>query len=178
MTKQTKKLPSKKTIEKLRKLEAYILEEPKRFNLNLWGEIANPKKYKEIIAECSYPEDYDILQQKPSCGAVGCIAGDACILFGKIKPSKVIKELDWELGVYTFPDNTYRLAQEVLGLTENQALSLFLLKSWSWKFDDEGNDYVGWPNKFAKRLEKYKPGTKKYAQVAVDRIEHFIRTGE
>jgi hypothetical protein len=178
----TKTKLSKKTVDLLRKLEAYILEEPKRFNLTLWGEIVDPKifKDKEQLRELENSSYYEatVVEQKPPCGAVGCIAGNLCILSGIIKPKQIIKNFDSDIEVYEFSRNTPKQAAEALGLSYLEAAKLFFLKYWEAEYNDETGEYIGWPDEFAKRLEAIKPGTKAYAKVTVARIEHFIETGE
>lgn len=175
--KKTKPVTSplkKETIKKLRAIQKYILEEPRRFNLTFWGEIANPKEFKYFENEGAF---YDVVEQKPPCGAVGCIAGNACIVGGIVKPKDVIKGLD-EFKVYAFPETTPEKARKYLGITKEQADRLFFLASWCNTDFDENGEYLGWPEEFEQELNNYKAGTKGYAQVTVDRIEWFIKTGE
>ena len=180
--------PSKAVIKKLRKLQDFILEEPKRFNLSVWGEVVNPDFYKQLKKE--FHDEYDpeggtgypVVDQKPPCGTTGCIAGDACVLFKKIQPKKIIKDL-CETEIYSFPDHTDELAAAALGIPLEYANRLFYLKEWSFHTrkeltDPDTGEIAGWPEEFADRLAKTKPGTKAYAKVAVARIEHFIQTGE
>ena len=168
MAKTKLKSPLKaKTVQRLRKLQKYILDEPKRFNLETWGEVCNPKTYAALEAEYV---GADVVNQKPPCGTVGCIAGNLCVLSGDIKPNVIIDRLGSELETYIFPRNTDEMAAKYLGLDIDEAEKLFYLEEWNYG--------TGWPEEFAARLEKHKPGTLEYAKVAVARIDHFIETGE
>src|SRR5215472_5693396 len=84
----------------LRKVAAYILEEPKRFNLNFWGSSIDPKRFDNLAEDDDAEEAEEaLLAAQPPCGTVACIAGNACIVTGKIEPV-----LDDQ--VYHFPGNT------------------------------------------------------------------------
>jgi hypothetical protein len=95
------------------------------------------------------------------------LAGNICIITELIKP----KAHFYGSEVYIFDWNTPTMAQEELQITDEQKDRLFFLKAWRKL---EGSR--GWPDNYEKRLAQYQPGTKEYAQVAVDRIEHFIET--
>lgn len=178
-------IPSQETIAKIRQLEQYILAEPKRFNLGLWGVHANPKDYEHIEHQADtynqkgslvdYEAMEELLNSRPPCGSMACLAGNTCIIAGLIKP--VIQE-----GfVYEFPSNTPYLAEKWLGITEREAGDLFFLRSWGHAVEDKVKEQVvkvGWPEEFENRLALCQFGSEAYAQVAVDRLEHFIATGE
>lgn len=166
MTKKTKSPLKALTVQRLRKLQKYILEEPKRFNLDTWGEIANPKYYKKIKDRYGVSE---VTKQKPPCGTVGCIAGSLCVIGKMVKPTVVMKDLEGT-ETYMFPSNTPEMAADYLGLSLSDAKKLFFLQSWG--------SPIGWPEEYDKMLRNHNPGTKGYAKVAVARIEHFIKTGE
>lgn len=161
-------------VELLRKVQQYILAEPKRFNLDVWGMTVDPDFYEELMEDTGdYEEDSQILlKDRPPCGAIGCIAGNTCIVNGNIIPSK-----HWGgAEVYEFPADTLEIAAGALDIDRDQARKLFYLTPWGF-FDDNGKR-VGWPQEFEERLDNTVIGTIEYAQVAVDRIEHFINTGE
>ena len=162
---------TQETEDILHKLQDYIREEPRRFDLGLWGGVVDPNSFDdpEFLANEEYrsPEAYDFLKrQRPPCGAVGCIAGNVLIMTGKIKP----KEHFNGIRVYGFDYNTPYHAQRVLRLSNEQAARLFYLKSWG--------RVTGWPNEFEEELKQYDPGTKEYVDVTCRRIDHFIETGE
>lgn len=155
-------------IELLQKVKAHILEEPRRFNLGYWGGIVDPKFYNELLAEEDEGGDEELesvlAKQRPPCGAVGCIAGNVCILAGLIKPTE-----HFDGGsVYEMLDNTQDIAADALGLDVYQAARLFFLPRWG--------RLAGWPSAFADRLNEAKPGSVEYAQITAERIDHFIAT--
>src|SRR3954471_17554706 len=155
-------------VELLRKVQQYILAEPKRFNLDIWGMTVDPDFYEELMEDAEgYEENKQmLLGSRPPCGAVGCIAGNICIVNGDIVPSK-----QWNgTEIYEFPYDTLKLAALASGVDKDQARKLFYLIPWGYS-DDAGNP-VGWPKEFEERLNNATVGTFEYAQVAVDRIEH------
>ena len=166
-------IPSAETIVKLRKLQQYILEEPKRFNLTFWGAHVDPKYQDKtveelrdlLVFELSRSVIKDIKDASPPCGTVACLAGNVCVMEGIIKPVD-----DMHQDAYVFSEETPSLACKALGIDEQEGEKLFYLHDWT--------DHGGWPQEFEFRLEAATPGTQKYAQVAVDRIEHYIQTGE
>lgn len=167
------------TINELRKLEQYMLEEPRRFNLNYWGMHIDPKYYDDSdsfggvawdrICELSddqirYSDAADMLKQKPPCGTMACLAGNYLVMTGAVKPHSYCTNME----VYAFTSSTPDIAGHALGLTEYQRHNLF--------YPHESR-YDGWPKEWQDKLDAKTPGTLEYAQVAVDRIEHFIATG-
>ena len=86
-----------------------------------------------------------------TCGATGCIAGWAVHL-----------SEDTAAGLNSF----YARASRLLGLSEDQANNLFS------RYPERG-----WPQPFAARWSRAK-SRRGQAQVAHDRIEHLIATGE
>ena len=168
-------IPSVYTIEKLRKLQQFILEEPRRFNLSFWGAHIGPEDIKEDCFDLADQLDdlgvihvEEIQNQYPPCGTVACLAGNVCVMEGVVKPDRI---LPGKLEIYSFDEDTPRIARLALGISENDAERLFYLRSFGFRD-------LGWPEEFERRVLNCTPGTKKYAQVAVDRIEHYIKTGE
>jgi hypothetical protein len=142
-----------------------MLAEPKRVNMNEWGAIMDPEEYDNYKQEGDAYSP-NVTRQRPPCGAVGCMAGNLCIMEGEIVPSEHFDgSYIYELGC-----NTPTAAANILRISENEAAKLFYLKSW-------GRD-IGWSKEFSDRLEDCIPGTKEYVQVIVDRNEHYIATGE
>lgn len=160
-------IKNKKAITKLRALQKYLLDEPRRFNLRSWGVHINPTTPKQQLKEEFGIEGHIELieKQNPPCGTVACLAGNLCVMGKLIGPKQFKNEIIFEFGNST-PD----LARKYLGLTEEEANPLFYLKEWGFGF--------GWPEQFAKRLARHKSGTKAYAKIAVARIEHYINTGQ
>lgn len=181
-------IPSAETVEKLRKLQKYILEEPKRFNLNFWGAHVDKTHIEEDVDDLDAKLGYDlagediklIKQNYPPCGTVACLAGNVCVMEGTVQPDYIFEtESGEKIDVYTFSMDTPELACKSLGITESEGEKLFYLKNWSHWIEEDG-DYirVGWPEDFAAKLKACTPGTPEYAQVAVERIDHYIKTGE
>lgn len=116
----------------LRKVQAAILEEPKRLDMGSWA----------------YRTDH--VDNGPKCGTVACIAGWAIILNKTDKPAR------FSLFVHDSSD-TCDIAMGLLGLKDD---NLFF------------EDY--WPAKFFEPLLVMRPGSRGYAQVVSDYIDHFI----
>lgn len=167
--------PSPETIAKIRQLQAYNLAEPKRFNLNYWGGFVNFSKSKDQII-CDVHGDADFanvfLEQRPPCGAIGCNAGNICIMAGLVKPTEVLKDI----AIYEFGWDTPQLASKWLGIDQDTATNLFFLESWGYR-DEEGNK-LGWPDEFARELLNFQPGSLEYAMVNHRRLDFFCETGE
>lgn len=135
----------------LRRVEKRILEEPKRFDMDLWGS-------KQVGPDA------------PACGTVACIAGWAGL--DGLKPAR-LKRLS-DAGVYRRghrgADKIGKLLQP-FRVDDGETLlgtgsSLFYVENWPGKFRDAyGNAYRNGQRGRA-------------ARIAVNRIEHFIKTGE
>lgn len=166
-------IPTAETVEKLRKLQKFILEEPRRFNLGFWGVHVAPERKTASISEIEEFLSYDlaaeeverVLSNFPPCGTVACLAGNVCVMEKIVKPT-----VDSWREVYSFSYDTRELACQALGISEEEGDKLFFLHSWGYR--------MGWPEEFDDKLRAAKPGTQEYAQIAVDRIEHYIQTGE
>lgn len=163
---QALKVTPKQREERLRRLQKFIMKEPKRFNLKYWlvkitkNTTPLDMKYNEIGAFES------IKAQRPPCNSVACLAGEVCLM-AKLIPLKMKKS-----SKYLTIHAASNYAAAYLGLSENEASKLFFLRYWT------DTPTIGWPTFFEIELSKYDPGTVEYAQVAVDRIEHFINAGE
>lgn len=164
--------PSPEIIAKIRQLQAYNLAVPERFNLGVFGGFANYSKIDEIEA---IPSDDDaaflaetFLSQHPACGAIGCNAGNICIMAGLIKPTEVAKDV----ALYEFGWDTAKLAAEWLEVDQQTANKLFFLSDWGYDKDNS------WPVEFEEELENYEPGTLEYAIVNHRWLDHFCETGE
>lgn len=86
----------------LRKLEKWIMAEPRRFDMRNWS------GNQRIINK-----------NKPPCGTVGCLAGMACHMQGY--------ELEPGSGDVTAGDHISDLARAVLGLDSEESDKLFFL---------------------------------------------------
>lgn len=154
-TKKTKKETlSAKAIRLLRKVEAHILEEPKRYNQNTVCEIYSPARIKQ---RKGWGGDVSFI---PPCGTVACIGGWVNVLSGHRRS----KNLD--------------LAKKTLGLTEEQSDRLFAGICYEPEFDcvELGDTSRQWPERFQVAYFKARTAAGR-ARVAVRRIEHFIKTG-
>ena len=69
-------------IKKLKKLKAWILAEPRRYNQKWWifG------KHSNVVQE-----------QKPPCGTAACLAGNACLMEGYVPVPEYLgqERMDW-----------------------------------------------------------------------------------
>ena len=133
-------------IKKLEKLKAYILEEPRRYLQSGWF----------------YPQDSEQFQrQKPPCGTLGCLAGNACVMEGH--KVKFDEDSSWIVGPHGKHVNISDTARKILGLTEREADALFT-----------GIPNDGWSEKAA-----YAYGTastpEERAQAAAMEIDRYIR---
>ena len=134
-------------VKLLRKVEKRILAEPRRFDMMTFGTKLNKRTIKALG------------KQAPPCGTVACIAG----------------HVDWmahprlfaaSVALGDYDDSIVERAAKELGLVfdpsqDTNAGRLF--------FDNE------WPEKFQAALAEAKTPLQR-AEVAVKRIEHFIKT--
>jgi hypothetical protein len=96
-------------IEKIEKLRQYILEEPRRYNQTIFG-----------ARKGVYDYDYDkgfVAIQKPPCGTVACLAGNAILMEGQ-------KLFVKRGGEFVVRNDASVLAAKILGLTPLQAAKL------------------------------------------------------
>lgn len=135
-------------IRKLRKLQRWILAEPRRFNMTQWA------AELEVINE-----------QKPPCDTVGCLAGMACHMeAGKLESdSSIVTRKD---GIRKYIPLE---AARILDLDNAQAGNLFLLSD-SWSADFSGS----WPPIWESRYYQAKT-LKGKARVAARYIDFFIK---
>jgi hypothetical protein len=142
----------KMNVKLLRKVAKHILEEPRRFRMEFFQHKAAPGE------ALSTQGVYDPTHTVPSCGTVACIAGWAVPLAGM----RVGTDMYGDLLPVACGRDWFAAGSRALALNEEQADRLFL--------HDE------WPSKFYQGYEGAK-SAKKRAQVAAERIEHFIKTG-
>lgn len=136
-------------VELLRKIQAAVIQEPKRLYMDKWimieGDAAEPGDMAEII-------------EYPACGTVGCIAGWAVILNDQKGNSVKNTARKFLAGIFL---RTSQLAKEALDLEHDAAGRLFYVHYW--------------PTKYAQDYSHTQDPVEK-AKVAVARIEHFIAT--
>lgn len=145
---------TKKTINLLRRIEDQILEEPKRLDMDDWGN-AFEKTGNGV----------------PACKTQGCIAGWAILLKDR-KFWKDLVDIAEESGIagiaYNLGQSPADKGRELLDLTHDESEKLFYIN----EMDDEG---LGWPVKFSKQYRSAKTAAGR-ARATVNRIEHFIKT--
>jgi hypothetical protein len=155
-------------VAKLRKLERFILAEPRRFDMKEWGETSIGGGDKYILRD-----------QKPPCGFVGCLAGSAVAMEYKGKTlafdGAYVRVVEMIPATGEIIDSheigkTPEMAQEILGLSQEEADRLFFLPASLHEAST-----LGWPEKYDKAYQAAKT-LKGKARVAVRRIEHFIKT--
>lgn len=171
------KLPDQ-AVSILRRLQAFMLEEPRRVNMRDWGSVCDPDYYPPAV----FTSRFTVLNQRPPCGAAGCIAGNLLIMMGKIVPNEKFDGA----RVYNFGARTSSEARDILGVSNAVACNLFMLPSWGNHpdiRDEDGfmrEDYFhtyGWPNEFEARLKQWDSGTPEYTQVIVGFLDHVIEHG-
>lgn len=137
------------------------------------------KQIRDKIA--STPDAYDqMVYGRPDhtapCGTACCIAGWACVLSGRYSVEDIRKARDAE---YVVKERISETAQELLGLSENEADTLFTAEpEGSWEdYDDDGEDAFegGWPEPF--RTE-WREGIKEYNVIAARYLDQIIETGK
>jgi len=158
-----KKKLSKKAIRILRKVQAHILEEPHRLTMQAWG---------MVHSEAGGTTGYEIKDDKvPACRTTGCVAGWT-IFLNNLKLWKDFLKNAKDAGENINLKNETEpmdVAAEILGLSEEEALRLFVFSSRSVGTNE------GWPEKFSGRYQRAKTA-KTRAKVTAERIEHFIHT--
>lgn len=151
-------------VELLRKLQAYILEDTGRINM------------EEGLCTFSVAKADLNHSKRPLCGTVGCIAGNVLVLCSGVKPRKGFVSFQDVLDAFNIVKDSFVLcvgafhgergirekAIELLNFDNTQADRLFVLSNW--------------PDYFITKIVDLRPGTKKYAKVISDRIDHFIAT--
>lgn len=125
-----------------------------RFNMAYWGESV---------------ETASQVLETPVCKTQACMAGEATIA---LSATEFLKDGGLQLTVAAqkkFPGmwSISGVAGELLGLTDDQKLRLFYLKSWGYS--------QGWPEKYE---TAYRDATTPRARLtaAINRLKHFIKT--
>jgi hypothetical protein len=154
------------TQKKMAKVFSELYEQPKKFNKDEWGvTVKDLKKLSDLMAFYEYiataPALRNVHDAKPPCGTIACLTGQTLITIGKLKPKLKLGKKDF----YIFnEESTVPKARKLLGLSRDQATSLFYPNLWPYKFSDA--------------IRNQTPGTKKYLNVAKRRWEYMIKTGE
>lgn len=124
------------------------------------------KRYKQIDMGSWFDTNPD--HEVPMCGTTACIAGWAVTLHRpslKAKPSLAAKFVHSRSETIGFGQSYYMttIAVDILGLGCEQAARLFYISNW--------------PEQFHNRILEPNVGTKRYAKIVAQRIDHFIATG-
>ncbi len=155
----------------LRQVEKLILEEPRRFDMGTFGSYVGDVGTNFVLTRASlYSSDTEVEIEAPACGTVACIAGWTLIatmpcLNTMFKTSQLRPRLSEHI-----PWNASKVATRRLGISLRQANRLFYLPN-------QAGLRSGWPKEFADRHAEAKTQRGR-VKVAVERIEHFIKTGE
>jgi len=127
-------------VRKLRKLQKWILAEPRRFHMAFWA--VGGKHH--LVAK-----------QNPPCGTVACLAGNACLMEGLALTPMAEDKSDLELAEH---DCISDKAMEILGLDELQQKALFHVDNWPMNFAEEYNsadDCIEGADITARRIEHF-----------------------
>lgn len=110
-------------VEKLRKLQQWIRDEPRRYHQDSWGE-----RGSRMVEELN-----------PPCGTVACLGGSACLMEGyepdltggcRTFSMFIISVVEGEVRL----EHAYKLAKDILGLTYRQADKLFDAGALGWSY--------------------------------------------
>lgn len=142
---------SEKAVKHLRKIEQFILNEPRRFNM--FEGVAQAALVKEQL-------------ENPPCGTACCIAGASYLIRQKVSVRKMldfVKENQCSNGrsgnINWF--TVLSTSVEAMDLSTSEANKLFYTESWPTKFQKMYSDATT-------PMER--------ACAGVLRIEHFIKT--
>jgi hypothetical protein len=177
-------------IELLNKIMDHIEEEPRRFNMEAWYEDVSEAVKMEAIGE-----DYDYIMEQanrnaqlfqdtndiPPCGAVGCLAGTACILNGAVQPLDKGNVINGRLVLsYEYPaGGWFNAGRAALDLTIEQAKRLFFPRKGFGLIRDEAvgtDEGFFWPEPFASEYRDNSENPSARAEIVKRRIAHFIAT--
>ncbi len=133
-----------------------------RFNMRHFGSAFIPGMTGHL------PETY------PICKTQACLAGETVLATGRGQIAEqggiVLNSEIGNLGTYKIA----QVAQEDLGLNNDQARRLFFFKGW-YNWINRKNTTTGWPTKFEEMYNQAKtPQGRLY--VAIQRVNHFIKT--
>ena len=95
-------------VKLLRKVEKFLLDEPRRFDMSNWVIDSNSKLARVL--------------KPPPCGTMCCIAGAAVVIHEKIKLN------------HTDLTSVFGKSMGILDLPQDQAERLFAARNWPSKF--------------------------------------------
>lgn len=138
----------------LDKVKERLTAFPHRFSMANW--VRNAPGHDTLDQYPRFgPKDAKILlDSQTACGTVACIGGLAIIIDTAEGEQEHVFNEDVETA------GIWKHARKILDLTSEQADRLFLLHAWPEPYCRQYTEH--WPNR---------------AQIAVSRINHFIRTG-
>jgi hypothetical protein len=112
-------MKQKLNVKLLRRIQKYIMEEPRRFLMDAWGiKARSQKEWKRKTEYCEgQPKFEDASDNMPPCGTAACIAGTANLLTGGKKLSADVR------------------AAKQIGLSKLQAENLFYKFNWPARFE-------------------------------------------
>lgn len=134
-----------------------IAEEPRNFEMNWW--VAD----KERIARHYGPHSTRFRDHEGGCGTTVCMAGHA--VAAAVMREKGCGFLDACLSMLPFEYTVQSRATAILGITPEQAEALFYIQHWPEKFYGAYHCH-----------ENNSPQGR--ANVAIERMKHFLKTGE
>lgn len=128
----------------------------------------------------STPDAYDqMVYGRPDhtapCGTACCIAGWACVLGGKLSIEEIRRANPSDDKNYEIINTISDIAQELLGLDEEEAETLFAIEpEGEWDYYDDVRE-GGWPEPFA---SQWGGGREDYNVIAARYLDRIIETGE
>lgn len=177
-------------IRLLNKIMDHIEEEPRRFNMEAWyvdvSEAVKMERrgedYEYVMEEAN--KNFELFQDSndiPPCGAVGCLAGTACILSGAVQPLGKAEVINGRT-VLSYQDPAggwFNAGRAALDLSIEQAKRLFFLRKGMGLLGDEAMDTdegFFWPEPFASEYRYNSNDPAARAEIVKRRIAHFIAT--
>lgn len=133
---------------KLRKALAYLAEEPKRLDMDIWGYRFDRNNSSQTNIATRIAKEHRIAQEEmPPCGTAVCLAGAIMLACA---PEKVkfypwggffdTPQAEGEDRIAIFDDTTPKQATDELGLDEGALGGLFLPNCWPGSLRQQYND--------------------------------------
>jgi len=120
------KAKPKLQVAKIKKVLKHITEDLRRLEMGIWGTFISEEELKEM--RLSEKRNY------PTCGTKACFAGWAVLL--EVKRNRWSKLFD--SGGHMHVGSISRKAQKILGLTKEEARSLFVGRACNeWEAKDQ-----------------------------------------
>ena len=151
-----KNLLSRDTVRLLRKIQKFLIAEPRRFNMFEGVEPAEGKVGKLYLAGVAH------LLEEPPCGTACCIAGAGYVIDKNLQLNQT--SVPWQKVHSLFTDK-YRLSEDQIDRLFYTSLQAGSTSSFSGS----------WPKLYSEAYRNAKTPLER-ACVGVARIEHFIST--